>query len=245
MAKRKPRELVKCQLCGKEFEVIFGNPKNQKWCSAKCAYDGIKKRTDDSSVEMPCLQCGKIKRISLSKAKNGKGMFCSPICFQTYRKELQEAKKHVRVCQQCDKFFKVNPGAFSNSHVWKYCSQECYYESRADKARKRNGQTHINSNGYVEVYMFDHPAVKNNRTKRVMEHRLVMEEVLGRYLESFETVHHINGIKDDNRPENLEVWIQKCHPTGKRLQDIYRKDVERLALENYNLKKQLNPRILG
>ena len=239
MAKRKPRETVKCQLCGKEFEVIFGNPKNQKWCSAQCAYDGIKKRTDDSSVEIPCQYCGKARQVPLSRVKKGKGMFCNPECFQAHRRELQEAKKYVRTCKQCDKIFKVNPGTISSSHVWKYCSEQCYHNARADSARKKDGQKHTNSGGYVEVYMYDHPSVKNKRTKRVMEHRLVMEDVLGRYLEPYETVHHKHGIRDDNRPEELELWLQNGHPTGKRLRDVYEKDMERLALENYNLKKRL------
>ena len=238
MAKRKPRETVKCQLCGKEFEVIFGNPKNQKWCSAQCAYNGIKKRTDDSSVEIPCLHCGKARRVPLSSAKRGKGMFCNPGCFQAHRKELQDAKKYVRVCEQCDKIFKVNPGAFSNSHVWRYCSKQCYNNAKADSARKKDGQTHKN-NGYVQVYMYDHPSVKGKRVKRVMEHRLVMENVLGRYLKPYESVHHINGIKDDNRPENLEIWLTKCHPTGQRLRDVYEKDIESFALEMHNLKQRL------
>ena len=236
---KRPREGVECSFCGKEFEVIVGNPKNRQWCSTQCAYNGIKKRTDGSSVEMACPHCGKIRRVPLSRVKSGRGMFCSPECFQAYRKELNEAKRYTRVCEQCDKVFKVHSGAANASHVWKYCSQDCYFNSKADKARKRDGEKHINSNGYVEIYMYDHPSVKNNRTKRVMEHRLVMEKVLGRYLEPYETVHHINGVRDDNSPENLEIWLQKFHPTGKRLKDVCDKDIVQIALRMSTLEEEL------
>jgi HNH endonuclease len=70
--------------------------------------------------------------------------------------------------------------------------------------------------GYLMVRLLDHPRARTNGY--VFEHILVMEELLGRHLRQDESVHHRNGVRNDNRPENLELWIRP-QPSGIRVQD--------------------------
>lgn len=67
----------------------------------------------------------------------------------------------------------------------------------------------VNRGGYVGVRLPNHPFA--SKCGYVMEHRLVMEEYLGRYLDKDEDVHHVNGDKKDNRIKNLMVMKKSEH----------------------------------
>jgi len=83
----------------------------------------------------------------------------------------------------------------------KFCSKAC-----ADEGQRTG---FIDKNGYV---------VHQKGGKQFQEHRQVMERHLGRKLTTDETVHHRNGIRNDNRVENLELWSSR-HGKGQRVSD--------------------------
>lgn len=73
----------------------------------------------------------------------------------------------------------------------------------------------VDASGYVLVMAKDHPL---NVGGYVLEHRIIMESKIGRYLKKEEVVHHINGVRGDNSVENLELFannsehLKKHHP---------------------------------
>jgi hypothetical protein len=86
-----------------------------------------------------------------------------------------------------------------------FCSRTCSAQWRSRTAPRRSKTT----KGYISLYMPEHPYA--SKQGRVMEHRVVMERHLGTLLTPNEVVHHRNGIKDDNRIENLVVMPKRKH----------------------------------
>jgi hypothetical protein len=82
-------------------------------------------------------------------------------------------------------------------------------EATPRRALKGESEWHPNGNGYI---------VRCRNGDWELQHRVVMEEHLGRYLWPDENVHHKNGNRADNRLENLELW-SSSQPSGQRVED--------------------------
>lgn len=83
----------------------------------------------------------------------------------------------------------------------------------------------LTDSGYIRLRRCGQDGVAES----ILEHRFVMEQHLGRKLFPDETVHHINGVRDDNRLENLELW-SSSHPKGQRVEDKVEWALEMLLL---------------
>jgi hypothetical protein len=101
-------------------------------------------------------------------------------------------------------------GKYNTTGLCRSCSQ------RGPRHHRFSGGRNY-SHGYVILTgVFDHPNAKRGQ---IREHVLVMSNHLGRPLLPHEEVHHKNGIRDDNRIENLELW-SKSQPAGARVEDL-------------------------
>lgn len=179
-----------CPICGKTFYCPPSQTSRRACCSRECRKTWMRRlRAAEAPKRYICIRCGKSFNSSGRAVK-----FCSREC----REKNVELK-----CEVCSE-----PFWSKTSHEFrrKTCSYACAGLLRGDAAR---GDGYVNKAGYREL---------NVRGRRVLEHRKVMEDHIGRELEAHENVHHINGIRLDNQFENLELW-SKAQPAGQRVED--------------------------
>lgn len=115
------------------------------------------------------------------------------------------------------------------------CKQYCDMHYRRFKKygkptniRRSKGEGCLNRHGYI--------VIPNPRGGQMHQHRLIMEQHLGRTLTKQETVHHKNGNRSDNRIENLELWSTR-HPTGSKVEDKIEWCIDFLKDYGYSISK--------
>ena len=140
--------------------------------------------------EIYCEKCGRLK---------GK---TSHACRINTTIRRDGASYYPKVCLVCNKYFETK------CRTSKMCSRICSYKffsknfSKENHPRWRSGKGN-HSSGYKTIWIGKH--------KYALEHRHIMELSLKRKLKQDEDVHHLNGIKTDNRIKNLKVMSKSEH----------------------------------
>lgn len=147
-----------------------------------------------------CLQCGKI----FLGYKNAYRKFCSVSCMKQYQIGKNaphwQGGKTVYVCQNCGQIIKD-----LSTIKRKFCSTICMREyQKRENHPQWNGGRKITTDGSIAILNHSHP--HTTQDGYVLEHRLVMEKIIGRFLKPEEVVHHINKNRQDNHPENLILF---------------------------------------
>lgn len=211
-----------CSGCG---AAIVGRRGNAVFCSRQC-----KDRTKSADMllriraaEPECSYpgCGRIRRTATAEG----------LCSMHYRRkrlgrDMDAPARAIRggvadcTVEGCER--KYLAGGLCSMH---YERRRKTGEVGVPGIKRRHGVYRWTDpkSGYVYV----EPG-HTGRAKRMLEHRFVMEEAIGRTLLPRETVHHVSGVRNDNRIENLELWV-KAHPAGQRVEDLIAFVVEHYA----------------
>ncbi len=180
------------------------------------AIDHYGRKRKYKRTKIICLHCGKefernnwrLKR----KDRKSKDVLCSKKCSNEYYKSENSPSwkggdKEVN-CEICGKTITRSHNEYKTRKMF-FCSEKCKGKWVSENMLKEKhprwkGGRNKTSDGYIVIHSPNHP--NKDGGEYFKEHRLVMENALGRYLDKKEVVHHINRIRDDNRIENLKLF---------------------------------------
>lgn len=181
-----------CRKCHREFNRILTNQNYHK--------NKVAKKKNYTKYCKYCLE--------EFETFNKKNIFCKKICMGRWHQKIRTkldpeyAKKRQ---EQYRKSYRKRHGI---------PDIEGKYINHPGPRGKLIG--YINPQGYRMFCIPTHPNA--SKCGKINEHTIIMSEYLGRPLLKGENVHHKNGIRDDNRIENLELW-NKTQPSGQRVED--------------------------
>lgn len=235
---RVPRVTVACSRdgCTNTREVrqsdVDRNTSGRFFCGAECRNSaGSKPRT---LPDLTCEICGASYHPPTSRAAKS-SRFCSLTC----KNEAATRPRLTVPCPACGDAFETYVEVSGEQHRT-FCSHKCATDHRVTQGVGRlvNGRAvTLHVSGYLMVWTPDRG--------RMMEHRYVMEQEIGRQLLPDEQVHHINGVKTDNRIENLALLSPRAHAQETRRDENRRMRakaarIRELEQELAELRKQLN-----
>ncbi len=246
-----------CSKCGIEKAVkeFRGCKKRGKYraschsCERSKWREKAKKRLQKHGIMVSCARCGKEVLKDPKEIKRYKTHFCSRACGTRgvggFRKDLAGrrfgrlvVKEYVGkrgtgyfwLCKcDCGSSKMVRSGRLKTGST-KSCG--CY---REDYWRNQNGGRYKTKAGYIIIYKPGHPLASKNG--QVTEHRWVAAEYWGLEAVKSAIVHHKNGIRHDNRIENLELRTSHTHWKGQTVEDMTEWAIEYLSVHAPELLK--------
>jgi hypothetical protein len=193
-----------CPQCSETFVPVNYN---QRFCTDRCRHKSYWPAKKPAGTTMECGRAGCSETWTYDGTRR---LYCSVACRSAANGEQVAA-------DPCEV-----PGCGKPRRALRMCCMHLYRfrkygetgDAKLQKAYQAGPGRKIESTGYALVRVQQ----PNGRWKFVSEHRYVMSQHLGRPLKSHEEVHHRNGIRDDNRLSNLELWTTS-QPTGSRVED--------------------------
>ena len=165
-------------------------------CGRPCSYTALR-----------CRQCNNLNR------RQDILQFCPDCSKPINRRKRTFGIKHAATrCRSC-----------ALKHSWATGKKSAEDLPRREKSFNWKGGIVKDSAGYILILRPEHP--RANKKGYVLEHLLIWEEAHGKPLPKGWIIHHLNGIKDDNRPQNLEALPNKKHyhvlqAKAKRIQEL-------------------------
>ena len=217
-------ELTKHQAQGLEAAVLFAHVwdvREGMWCRAGggLCYTHRKRMLAGEDIGAPIINGGHLKGRKCTYPNCENKHAALGYCTFHYKRlkngtDLSKKKNLEPLgnggpCQHQPCPSKARRGGYCGFH-YKRLKNGVPLDAKRKRGKQAIGALRVNVDGYVDMKIGGNTWIK--------QHKYMMEQIVGRPLSKGEEVHHKNGMRSDNRIENLELW-SKSHPYGQRVID--------------------------